>query len=419
MIRWKRCSTGLTHVRAVLLMVMSIFLLQGCVTQEGLNLQAKDALIKKGIDIPTNVPLGVYVPEVRLQERFYISSVAAWMTPGEDMRAAIERAGTAYFGSMEFIDADRPSDTEFGMFVSFDPDWDFDAGKIIMNLGYRFYDADGNLLKSGTQTVSKAMGPAQATTGFYNSALKTAQLAMVRTINSVFADGRTFVDRIASRDVDRNLLVNMDDTIRTGTAFFISDTGQLLTAAHVVEGCLRSQVEFDGGSHEVAIKGQSVLLDVALLQSDVVTEKYLPMRAEPKIVLGERISSAGFPLANVLAPSANLTVGNVSSMQALPGSMGKFQFSAPVQPGSSGGPLISEKGELIGMTTGSLNVSAMAKRGIVPQNVNFALEGKHIIKFVERHGGDIRWYDERTALPDVAAVNEHLAASVAQVACYQ
>ncbi len=382
-------------------------------------MQAKDAQLRKGIDIPVNVPLGIYVPEVRLKERFFIDSVSAWMTPGDDMRAALVKAGNAYFGSVEFIDAEQPSENEFAVFMSLAPAWEFDAGKIEMTMGYRFYDADGTLLKSGKESNSKQLGPYHAATGFYNSTLKAMQLVMVDTINSVFVEGREFTGRSNAVKVDRDLLVNLDKPIRTGTAFFISESGQLLTAAHVTNGCLKSQLNFAGAVHDVEITGVSELLDVAMLDSDVSTKRFLPMRRSADVVLGERVATAGFPLANLLANSANLTVGNVSSLRALPGSMGKFQFSAPVQPGSSGGPLISERGELIGMTTGTLNVAALAERGVVPQNVNFALSGEYIVKFVERHNGDLRWFEEDETQPNIAAVNEHLAESVAQLACYQ
>ena len=411
--RARRAPAGIVALLAV------IATLGGCAAQQGLSMRAEDAKITSGAEIPVDVPFAVYVPEVHLDMRFYSAPAGAWITPGDALRAAITTATEAYFTRSGFIEVDKPSYDQYGLVATLAPEWDIERGKIILTLGYRVYDAAGEMVTSGEATRSKPIGSLQDSAGFYNAALKTMQIVIVETINKAFRNDATYEGRIAANDVDKDLLVNMDDTVRTGTAFFVSESGKLLTAAHVINGCLRAQIQFEDNSHDVEVVGSSSLLDVALLQSEVITDKFLALRAEPKIVLGERVSTAGFPLKNVLAASANLTVGNVSSLKALPGSLGKFQFSAPIQPGSSGSPLISEQGELIGMTTGTLNVAAMAESGTIPQNVNFALAGEYLEKFNDRYAPDLRRFDENLSKGDMAGVNEHLAASVAQVACYQ
>lgn len=408
-----RCVTRLGPLFAALALV------GGCAAQQGLKMSAKDAALVDGASVPMDMSIGIYVPDNYLDMRFFASSFGVWVTPGDALRAAIETAAGAYFATHGFIEADKPSGEQFNLVTTLAPEWNFNAGKVQLTLGYRSYNAAGEMVADGEVMRERPIGSVQDSSGFYNAALKTMQIVLVENINKIVRSSSPVAASIASDDVDRGLLVNMDEPVSTGTAFFVSDTGQLLTAAHVTDGCLRTQVNFEGESYDVEILGQSKLLDVALLQSEVSTDKFLALRPEPAIVLGERISTAGFPLQNVLATSANLTTGNVSSMQALPGSIGKFQFSAPVQPGSSGGPIVSETGELIGMTTGSLNVAAMAKAGIIPQNVNFALEGKYLAKFGERHGSEMRLFSEDLAKGDMAAVNAHVAASVAQIACYQ
>ena len=396
-----------------------ISVLAGCAARDGLNMQAEDAQVSKSIDVPVAVPLAIYVPEEHLELRFFVDSIGAWITPGEALRSAIDTAGVAYFTEHYVIDARYPADKQVGLVAVFNPEWEIDGGKIALTMKYRVHDAMGTEVATGEVTRSRPIGSFTESSGFYNAALKTSQVVLVKTINNVLANGNTVADRIPMSAIGPDLLVNMDKPVRTGTAFFVSGSGQLFTAAHVIDGCLRTQIEYDGDSHRVDLLGESALLDVALLQSPVSTDHYLALRADPDIVLGERVSAAGFPLTNVLANSANLTVGNVSSLKALPGSMGKYQFSAPVQPGSSGGPVVSEKGELIGMTTGTLNVKALIDKGVVPQNINFALEPKHLARFADKHSADIARFDGSQGLTDVGAVNEHLVASVAQVTCYQ
>ena len=398
---------------------VALVLLAGCGSQQGLVMSAKDAALADGATVPMEMSLGIYVPDNYLDMRFYASSFGVWVTPGDALRAAIETAAGAYFTNHGFIEADKSSSQQFNAVTTLAPSWDFNAGKIQLTLGYRTYNAAGEKIAEGSIMRERPIGNVQDSSGFYNAALKTMQIVLVENINKIVRGSLPVAGLIAADDVDRASLVNMEEPVSTGTGFFVSETGQLLTAAHVTDGCLRTQVNFEGESHDVEILGQSKLLDVALLQSEVQTDKYLALRPEPKVILGERISTAGFPLQNVLASSANLTTGNVSSLQALPGSIGKFQFSAPVQPGSSGGPIVSETGELIGMTTGSLNVAAMAKAEVIPQNVNFALEAKYMAKFGERYGSEMRLFSDEHAKGDMAAVNAHVAASVAQIACYQ
>jgi serine protease Do len=59
------------------------------------------------------------------------------------------------------------------------------------------------------------------------------------------------------------------------------------------------------------------------------------------------------------------------------------QISAPVQSGNSGGPLLDQSGNLVGMVTAKLE---MAQSGDVPQNVNFALNTSIISSFLDTNG---------------------------------
>jgi serine protease Do len=130
------------------------------------------------------------------------------------------------------------------------------------------------------------------------------------------------------------------------------------------------------------------------------------------------VIEVGFPLSGVLAGSPNVTRGNISSREALAGGLGQFQFSAPVQPGSSGGPVVSESGELLGVTVGSLGVTALIQRGVLPQNVNFALDARYAASFLDRY--KIVYVSvPRGRSPDAHAATEAILPAVVPVSCYQ
>lgn len=84
--------------------------------------------------------------------------------------------------------------------------------------------------------------------------------------------------------------------------------------------------------------------------------------------------AVGYPLHGLLSSEANVTTGNVSALAGIGNDTRFLQITAPVQPGNSGGPLVDQSGNVVGIIVGKLNAIEIAKvTGDVPQNVNFAI----------------------------------------------
>jgi S1-C subfamily serine protease len=61
-----------------------------------------------------------------------------------------------------------------------------------------------------------------------------------------------------------------------------------------------------------------------------------------------------------------------------------FQMSVPVQPGNSGGALVDEHGNVIGVVAAKLNaLAALASSGEMPENVNYAVKSSLLLSFLE------------------------------------
>ncbi|RYF30335.1 MAG: serine protease, partial [Comamonadaceae bacterium] len=169
----------------------------------------------------------------------------------------------------------------------------------------------------------------------------------------------------------------------TGSGFFVSKAGHVLTNAHVVNDCTTITARPDGGTPVAAqLLARDAANDLAVLKVPGPSERSLPIRASVR--LGEGIAAFGFPHSDLLATTGNFTLGNVTALAGLRDDTRYLQVSAPVQSGNSGGPLVDGSGNVVGVVTSKLNALKMAKdQGDLPQNVNFAVKASLASSFLD------------------------------------
>ena len=176
----------------------------------------------------------------------------------------------------------------------------------------------------------------------------------------------------------------------TGTAFIVNAAGRAITNHHVVEGC--TEVRAEGRDGVVKVVTSDVVNDLAQLQIPGAINSQATIASDPaKLRQGEDIVVFGFPLNAVLSSGGNLTPGVVSAVTGLGNNTNQIQITAPIQPGSSGSPVINKKGEVVGVVAMKLSDSKMAKAtGQVGQNVNFAVSGQTLKTFLDTHKVEYR-----------------------------
>jgi S1-C subfamily serine protease len=152
-----------------------------------------------------------------------------------------------------------------------------------------------------------------------------------------------------------------DEERSVGTGVVILDNGTILTNLHVVAGAKRLNVIFsDGLQSDATVIGTRPEHDLAVIQAKTVPDDLVPatLRSTADLRLGDEVVTVGFPFG--IGPS--VTSGVVSGLRReYQSPEGKrlltnlIQFDAAANPGSSGGPLLTTDGEVVGIVTGILN----------------------------------------------------------------
>jgi S1-C subfamily serine protease len=205
-----------------------------------------------------------------------------------------------------------------------------------------------------------------------------------------------------------------------GSGFAVSSDGLVMTNHHVIEGCGHLEaVVGKARIPKVDILAIDTSMDLALVKLDHRFDTVAPFRANPPIRLGEPIVVAGYPMRHVVSTSFTVTTGVVSALAGLDDYPGELQISAPVQPGNSGGPLLDRAGNVIGIVSAQLSDwYAVDAVDAVPQNINFAVNGTIVQKFLTQHDVDFvsRSSDEATPTESIA---ETARAFTLVIECYE
>src|ERR1043166_1013462 len=210
-----------------------------------------------------------------------------------------------------------------------------------------------------------------------------------------------------------------------GTAFAINGSGEFLTNDHVVRRCatvprLRIAGEWQDGRAIVSDERND--LAVVRVQSANAVPP-LRFRDGSSIRRADPVVVVGFPYAGLLTQSAQVTTGAISALAGIHDDSRYLQLTAPVQPGSSGGPLLDSSGNVVGIVSSKLDTMAAAEwtgtSGLIltlPENINFATKDINAREFLDANHIAYDTAQSTTKL-EPADVGELAARSVVLVGC--
>lgn len=173
------------------------------------------------------------------------------------------------------------------------------------------------------------------------------------------------------------IVASMGDMYSQGSGFFISTSGVAVSNYHVFDGTIR-------GSEQVYLPNKDILpvteildydaaLDIIIFRVDLNGKKIRALKmTDRNLVIGQKVYAIGSPLQMTNTFSS----GEISQFRGE--NKSTIQINVPIDHGSSGGPLINEYGEVIGITSSKVeNTSA---------NLNFAINIQLVKNMLPKKG---------------------------------
>ena len=172
----------------------------------------------------------------------------------------------------------------------------------------------------------------------------------------------------------------------TGTGFSITRSGHMLTNHHVIKGCQLVVLHIEGSVKKTTVLARDKTNDLALLKANFTPKAVFSIK-QKNAALMEEIMVAGYPFGRSVSSSVKITRGIVSSLTGIGDNYSNMQIDAAIQPGNSGGPIIDENGNVVGVAVARLNkMLFMKERGTIPENSNFGIKSSIAYNFAEANG---------------------------------
>lgn len=220
-------------------------------------------------------------------------------------------------------------------------------------------------------------------------------LIFLLAINVQVVQGNEIISSTLERTV---MIIALDDNYQPlgiGSGFLVGENGEIATNYHVVEGASSALVKFVNKEKKfevTSILQKSEEYDLAIIQIN---------SNQPPLLLGDdELASIGdkiFAIGNPEGLEGTVSEGIISGFRKISNEFRLMQITAPISPGSSGGPIVNQKGQVIGIASASI---------ILGQNLNFAVPSKKLIEIISKPKLNLAF--SKTNLPSrkVSAINQ-------------
>ncbi len=169
----------------------------------------------------------------------------------------------------------------------------------------------------------------------------------------------------------------------SGSGFFITEDGYLITNEHVAGDGAQVRLVTAAGIIPAKVVKVDAANDLALLKAEGKFAA-LPVATSRAVKLGSTVATVGFPNIGLQGFAPKFARGEIGSLSGPQDDARYFQISVPVQPGNSGGALVDEHGNVVGVVSAKLSAkAALSTSGALPENVNYAVKSSFLLGFLE------------------------------------
>ena len=159
----------------------------------------------------------------------------------------------------------------------------------------------------------------------------------------------------------------------SGTGFFVTKNGHMVTNNHVIDSCSNVKVIHNGKEFESDVLAVDKMNDLAIIKANISPKKVFTIAGDDASLL-EEVIVAGYPLGNKISTGIKTTKGSVTSLSGMGNNFSEFQTDAALNKGNSGGQIIDNGGNVIGVA-----VEKIEKEGI--EGFNFGIKSSVLKSF--------------------------------------
>jgi S1-C subfamily serine protease len=169
----------------------------------------------------------------------------------------------------------------------------------------------------------------------------------------------------------------------SGSGFAVSSDGHIITNYHVTQGCQRVTIQFKGRSIPTTLVTFDPRNDLALLEGNFRPTTVLPLSTSGPELLQD-VYVAGYPFGRNVSTGVKVTKGIISSLMGAGNNFVNIQIDAALQPGNSGGPIMDDKGNVVGVAVAILDkLKTLKKFGSLSENTNFGIKASLVKSMLE------------------------------------
>ena len=170
-------------------------------------------------------------------------------------------------------------------------------------------------------------------------------------------------------DIDDDEIISAS----SGSGFFVSKEGHIITNFHVIENCDSIKINFKGKEVVSEIFAIDKINDLAIVQANIKPLKIFSV-SNKDVTLLQDVIVAGYPLGKYLSSAIKMHKGSVTALTGYEDNYSNFQTDATINQGNSGGPIIDKKGNVVGIA-----VATWVEEGV--QGIHFGIKSSVLRTF--------------------------------------